>query len=96
MKPRSYSVSINYRRNGDSFIWNVLSAITSGWPIGFLTRHLLTNERDYRYAVEIFRTAKLIAPVYITVAGTFPGQGAIITRDRRYEVPGSFIELKDH
>ncbi|KAL9654092.1 hypothetical protein ABK040_011635 [Willaertia magna] len=79
----AFSVSINFRRTEDgTFGKNVLKSITSGWPISFLVREVLQDCTSYEEACAVLQNSKLIAPVYITVAGCHEGQGKIITRNR--------------
>ncbi len=89
MKPRSFSVSINYRRTrqcNDSpalaFSKNIYRCVAGYWPIGYLVREVLTSQKCYSDAVAEFQESELVAPTYITVCGTKKHEGAIITRDR--------------
>jgi hypothetical protein len=40
---------------------------------------------SYNHVVDVLSTAPLIAPCYLTVAGSLPGQGCLLTRNRRGE-----------
>ncbi len=89
MKPRSFSVSINYRRTRQcsespamAFSKNIYRCIAGYWPIGYLVREVLTSQKCYSDAVIEFQNSELIAPTYITICGTKKHEGAIITRDR--------------
>ncbi|XP_077558208.1 acid ceramidase-like [Haemaphysalis longicornis] len=85
VKPGAFSMTVNerFRLNG-GFIglleW-LLGDHSQHW-VGFLTRQLMENGTDYENAMNTLSTSKLLAPVYFIVAGTKPGEGAIITRDR--------------
>lgn len=85
MVPRSFAVSINYRRSDESFqsFWyNIYYAYYSAYPIGFLTRHILTNKTSYADALQMFQNTDLISPCYIILSGNYCNQGCILTRDR--------------
>jgi len=80
MRPNSYSVSINYRATKSGTFWaNIKNALTASWPIGFLVREILESTRDYKTAYGALSFSELIAPCYITVAGTH-GNAVLITR----------------
>ena len=95
MRVGAFSVSINFRRTEDGhFGKNIVKSITRGWPVSFLVRETLQDCETYSHAVTILKNSKLIAPVYITVAGTKPGQGTIITRNREtFSSDGHLITL---
>lgn len=85
VKQGAFSMTVNERFNlNGGFIglleW-ILGDHSQHW-VGFLTRQLMQNETSYEAAKTMLSTTKLIAPVYFILAGTQPGQGAIITRDR--------------
>lgn len=85
VKQGAFSMTVNERFNlNGGFIglleW-LLGDHSQHW-VGFLTRQLMQNETSYEAAKTMLSTTKLIAPVYFILAGTQPGQGAIITRDR--------------
>ena len=96
-RPGAFSVSINFRSTNDGhFGKNLLKTITRGWPISFLVREALTDCETFSHAVQILKNSKLIAPVYITVAGCKKGEGAIITRNREtYSSDCYLINLSD-
>lgn len=91
MKPNAFSVSINYRRtlkgSRQGVFRNVLTNLAAGmqnsWPVSFLVREVLDSEFNYTAAVHAFVATELMAPTYITVAGTTAGEGTVITRDRQ-------------
>lgn len=88
VKPGAFSMTVNerFKLNG-GFIglleW-LLGDHSQHW-VGFLTRQLMENGTNYEDAKATLSTSKLLAPVYFIVAGTKPGEGAIITRDRNSE-----------
>jgi len=51
--------------------------------VSFLTRDVLTLRNDYNAALNDLSNGVLIADVYYILAGTRPGQGAVITRNRQ-------------
>lgn len=85
VKPGAFSMTINerFKLNG-GFIglleW-LLGDHSQHW-VGFLSRQLMENGTNYENAKTTLSTSKLLAPVYFILAGTQPGEGAIITRDR--------------
>lgn len=90
MKPGAFSVSINYRRTeaGDrSMVKEVARNLIRGlvsrhWPVSFLVRVVLEQAADYHTACGNLEHSALMAPTYITVCGTQPGEGVAIARDR--------------
>eukprot|EP01079_Euglenida_sp_SAG-EU17-18_P001335 gene1335-2737_t len=76
-----YSVSVNYRRAGSTPLLNFVLGAMSNWPVSFLVRHVLTGEdcHSFEQAVGTLGATDLMSPVYFTVAGMLPGQGAVIT-----------------
>lgn len=65
--------------------WTLASALRhslqGGWPVSSFLRHLLETCVSYDEAVNAVRGARLLAPCYITLAGTRPVEGAVFTRD---------------
>ncbi|CAE7454240.1 ASAH1 [Symbiodinium natans] len=85
----NYSVSVNFRAPGTGSFWtNLMNALDSYWPVGFLVRYVLSqSDVPFESAVRVLRTSKLIAPCYLTVCGSAaPGRGALITRDHESEL----------
>merc|ERR1712137_58620 len=64
MKPNAFSVSVNFRIKGDSYLVNAGKALTRSWPIGFLVRDVLETDSTYEQAVGHLSGSGLIAPVY--------------------------------
>jgi hypothetical protein len=49
-------------------MWDNLKACLSmRWPIGYLVRDILDNQLSHSNAVDLFKTASLVAPCYITI-----------------------------
>ncbi|KAG2389347.1 hypothetical protein C9374_013907 [Naegleria lovaniensis] len=96
-RPNGFSISINFRSTEDGhFGKNIIKTITRGWPISFLVRETLQDCETYSHAVAILKNSKLIAPVYITVAGCKKGEGTIITRQREtFSSDNYLISLQD-
>lgn len=83
VRAKQYSVSINFRCcHTGNLMTNISSAIRGGWPVAFCVRHVLENCDSFDNAVRTLSNERLVAPTYITIAGTSAGQGALITRDR--------------
>lgn len=79
--PEKYSVALNYRRNDDSIFNNVARAMTLKWPAGYMLRHILENEYNFKDAMNMIQEAQLIAPCYITICPDI-GSSYLIIRDR--------------
>jgi len=60
--------------------------MSSCWPIGFLVRDVFETTSSYNQAISYLANSSLIAPCYVTICGTQPGQGALITRNRKTEL----------
>jgi len=65
---------------------NLKNAMSSCWPIGFLVREIFESTSSFNSAVSYLADSSLIAPCYVTICGTQPGQGTLITRDRKKEL----------
>ena len=83
-KPHAYTISVNERDAGNWWM-NAFEALVAGTHgITFLlVRDTVTDkEMDFDSAVNSLANSQLIAPSYIIVGGTKPGEGVVITRDR--------------
>ena len=81
----SWSASINYRRTSDgSFAKNIWEGARSSWPIGFLLRACFEDDTTASYtdAVATLSSSALMAPTYITLAGSAAGEGIVLVRER--------------
>jgi len=63
-------------------IKNMMKGLASSWPVSFLVREVLTQSTNFNQAIGALQLSDLMAPTYITVAGTRPGEGTVITRSR--------------
>lgn len=83
-KPHSYTVSINERDTGTWWMNAFEALLTGTHGITFLlVRDIVSNkEMDFESAVNTLASSHVIAPSYIIVGGTKPGEGVVITRDR--------------
>jgi hypothetical protein len=89
-----YSVSINYRRTGTNLLdvaRNFMRGAVRAWPIGYLVRQVLSSTPDFSTAMAQLASSDLMAPVYITMAGSRPSQGVILTRDRTGDVHRKYL-----
>eukprot|EP00300_Choanocystis_sp_HF-7_P007755 c15494_g1_i1.p1 GENE.c15494_g1_i1~~c15494_g1_i1.p1 ORF type:complete len:462 (+),score=64.04 c15494_g1_i1:53-1387(+) len=87
MRPGGWSASVNFRVTEAGSYWmNVKRALAAAWPVGFLLRAVLESESAYADALTALADSDVIAPVYFTVCGIAPGEGAILTRERRTEL----------
>ena len=89
VRPGGYSVSVNYRRtelgaqNGISgILTNLKRGVVGHWPVSFLVREVLSSEQTFNIAVGNLCASELMAPVYLTICGTQPGEGLVLSRDR--------------
>jgi len=87
MKPGGFSVTIDtrfYRQGLWEMFYEIIAAIEekNATMVSFLSRDVLTQRNDYNAALNDLSNATLIADVYYILAGTKPGQGAVITRNR--------------
>ncbi len=55
-------------------------ALLGGWPAAALLRHVVESADGYAAARSAVRSARLIAPCYVTICGARAGEGAVITR----------------
>jgi len=56
--------------------------MSSAWPLGFLIRVVLTQDDTYKKALSSLSSSTLMSPTFIILAGSQPGEGALITRNR--------------
>ena len=63
-------------------IQNMVNGLGSAWPVSFLVRETLSQCDTYGGMIASLEGGSLMAPTYLTVAGTGQGEGCIITRDR--------------
>ena len=93
MRPGGWSVSVDQRATYDfanatkkdslsGLVENLVSAATGGSTLGMFLRNTLDTETSFADALDKLKKEKLIAPVYLTVAGTDHLEGAVITRNR--------------
>lgn len=84
MREGGWSLGINYRQVDKpwAIIKNIFGFVQGAHPISFLMRRCLQDIGDFRSAVERLATAPLMAPSYLTVAGTARGQGVVLERSR--------------
>ena len=93
MRPGGWSVSVDQRakyefadatkkRSAVGILENIISAATGGSTIGQFLRQTLEEEAKFEDAMKKLTHEKLIAPVYLTVAGVDHLEGAVITRQR--------------
>ena len=83
-KPHGYTISLDERDRGMAWM-NALEALANGGNgiAAFHIRDALDNEDfDFEKALNFLAYKPLIAPCYIIIGGTKPGEGVVITRDR--------------
>ncbi|CAI9559100.1 unnamed protein product [Staurois parvus] len=79
--PQKFTISANSRDN--NILWkNALSLLLGRYPVSWLIRNTLNSAPDFDSAVKQLSHTEITAEIYLTVAGTKPGEGVAITRDR--------------
>jgi len=88
VKPGGFGLTINTRFRGDGVpFWKYFAklaediALHKGQVNAFALRDTLASVTTWKDAVTRLATIPLIDPVYFTVSGAAPGEGAVITRD---------------
>jgi acid ceramidase len=93
MKPYKYSITINQRfaiNGGFLGIMKWFRTKSPHWN-SLIVRTLLEGDYDYNYVVDTLSTVELVAPVYYIVGGIKKDEGALITRDRYYNLMPIFL-----
>lgn len=71
------------RDGGGGPLENIIEGLLKGGrQIGFTVRDVLENNATFQDAMGTLQHTRLMAPVYLIVAGANPGEAAVITRDR--------------
>ena len=87
-KPNSFTININERRTGS--IWTNIFTLLRDHPgsaICFLVRDALGDpDMNYQGVLNRMTYIPMIASCYVIIGGTKPGEGAVISRDRREAV----------
>jgi len=85
MRNDRFSISVNQRFDSD-ILGNLREILEdpNAAIISFLIRDVLEKGSSFPDALNTFVTHDLIAPVYLTMGGVKPGEGAVITRARNY------------
>eukprot|EP00656_Telonema_subtile_P019692 TRINITY_DN20919_c0_g1_i2.p1 TRINITY_DN20919_c0_g1~~TRINITY_DN20919_c0_g1_i2.p1 ORF type:complete len:285 (+),score=26.97 TRINITY_DN20919_c0_g1_i2:144-998(+) len=85
-----FSVAVNFRGQAASgnpepgMLPLLRCCISGGWLVGQLVRQALESETpSFDSARTCFENTALLAPCYITVVGSSPGEAVVITRGRR-------------
>ncbi|AKI80368.1 acid ceramidase-like protein [Acanthamoeba polyphaga mimivirus] len=83
----NYTIAINYRTSTESnqsklakIIKNIQRTITLKWPVGYMVRYLIENEKPIEKVIAFTTEVQLISPCYITVYIS-DGQSFVVTRD---------------
>jgi len=106
MKTGVFSVTIDTRFYPDGLaelFYEVIAAIVerNASLISFLSRNALTNQNDFESALNNLANDEILADVYYIMAGAYPSQGAVISRNRmnasdiwRLAPPGRWYEVE--
>ena len=87
-KPNSFTITLNERRTG-TYWTNILHLIydSPGAEVMLVIRNALADpDINFQGVLNRMTYIPLIAACYITIAGTKPGEGAVISRDRNEAV----------
>lgn len=93
MKPYKYSITINQRfaiNGGFLGIMKWFRTKTPQWN-SLIVRDLLEGNYDYDHVIHTLSNAELIAPIYYIVGGLNRTDGALITRERYYNLMPVFL-----
>jgi len=87
MKPNAFSITIDtrfYPEGISEFFYEVIAAITekNASLVSLLSRSVFQYENDFNAALQNLANGTLIADVYYIMAGTKPGEGVVISRNR--------------
>lgn len=90
IKSDGFAIALNYRKTNkkdyifqNTFLANLKSALfNGGWSNSLLIRYSLEHDQNYDLAKARLLTTQLIAPSYITLAGTNATQAVVIERSR--------------
>lgn len=80
-----FSVSLNYRQvqGPAAIVKNFIMALRGAWPASLLLRRTLQDcTGGFAAAAERLRTEPLMAPCYLTLAGSRLGEGLVLERNR--------------
>lgn len=78
-------MSVNFRESS-----LIESEEKQQFPVGFLLRYCLEECSDYESAVKMLSTLHVLAPFYVSVAGT-RARGCVITRSEVGELKRSVV-----
>jgi len=98
MKPYKYSITINQRfalNGGFMGIFEWFRNKEPKWN-SLIVRELLEGDYTYNYVVNQLSTIKLVAPVYYIVGGIQLYEGALITRERAYNMHPIYLNNSNY
>jgi len=86
MRPSKLGISVN-ERNDAYLIMNFIKALEDLYGgntkiLSFFLRDLLMSDMTYAEAKDSIINQELFASVYLTISGSKPGEGSVITRNR--------------
>jgi hypothetical protein len=106
MRPNAFSVTIDtrfYSQGIGQLFYEIIAAITerNASLVSFLSRTALENGDSFETALSNLSNDELIADVYYIMAGSKPGEGAVISRNRmnatdvwRLNAPSRWFEVE--
>lgn len=80
--PGRFSISVNFVAHSElGGVGSLLSRAARGyWPVPWLVREALDTCSSWSSAVKLLKSAKVLAPVLFTIAGTRPEEAVVIER----------------
>ena len=93
MKPYKFSITINQRfalNGGFLGIMKWFRTKTPNWN-SLIVRTLLEGDNNYENVVNTLSNVELVAPIYYIIGGLGDKEGALITRDRYYNLSPIFL-----
>lgn len=84
LKPGAFSISENQRQFGDKqgLLENLLMIFSGFNEISWIIRDTLENCASYECAYDVLKSRKINSIGYIILAGTQPGEGVVLSRNR--------------
>jgi acid ceramidase len=97
MKPFSHSITVNQRFAFNGGYMGIIKWFNNRIPKwnSLIVRELLEGDYDYTKSVYILSNVELIAPIYYIIGGINNKDGALITRERYYNLYPVYLNASD-
>ena len=89
--PGKFAVSLNTRKGFQEKIRKIFRFCLGYKNPVFYLQEIVDTADSYEKAVEMMRTSKLTSPVYYSICGVNPNEGAIVSKD--YDIEALFDSL---